>query len=85
MASTTLNPAQLQALSKDLADIAQRYNQSTTTNLSLRQYKTHEDGEEVLYVVGEDAQGKEWIVVKVTLIPPAAETLNLKFDLCQTH
>lgn len=85
MASATLNPTQLQALSKDLADIAQRYNQSTTTHLSLRQYKTHEDGEEVLYVVSEDDQGKEWIVVKVALIPPAAKTLSLKFDLCQTH
>lgn len=85
MASTTLNPSQLQALSKDLADIAQRYNQSTATNLSLRQYKTDEDGGEALYVVGEDAQGKEWIVVKVTLIPPASEELSLKFDLCQTH
>ena len=85
MASTTLNPAQLQALSKDLADIAQRYNQSPTTSLSLRQYKTNEDGGEVLYVVGEDAQGKEWIVVKVTLIPPAVEKLSLKFDLCQAH
>lgn len=85
MTSTILTPAQLQELSKDLANIARRYNQSPSDTLSLRQYQTHEDGKEALYVVGEDAEGKEWIIVRVTLIPPATETLNLKFDLCQTH
>lgn len=84
----TLNPQQLKALSRDLAEIAQRYNQSPADSLTLRQYRTTEDGEDgedVLFVVGEDEQGKEWIVVKVSLIPPSTEELSLKFDLCQTH
>jgi len=83
MKAQTLNSIQLQELAKDLADVAQHYHRSPDHKISLRQYKTDEDGGEVLYVVGEDEHGKEWIVVKVALTPPMVDELCLKIDLCQ--
>lgn len=71
--TSTLNTAQLQQLFQDLAEIAQHYNQSSADSLLLRQYKVAENEEEVLYVVGEDEQGKECITIKVTLIHSSAE------------
>lgn len=75
---------QLRKLSKDLADIVRHYNQSPTIHLLLRQYQTTENGGEVLYVVGEDEQGKERIVVKVALITSASEA-DLMIDLCRVR
>lgn len=67
--TSTLTSSQLHQLSQDLAEIAQRYNQSPAASLLLRQHRTTEDGGDVLYIVGEDAQGKEWVAVRITLAP----------------
>lgn len=81
MSLLSLTPDALQALSVELADIAQRYNQYAGTHLTLRQQQASDTGEESICVVGEDEQGREWIAVKVSLEPPAADQLRLKIGM----
>jgi hypothetical protein len=83
MSSLLLDSPALQALSVELADIAQRYHRYSGARLILRQYTSREAGVESIYVVGEDDQGKEWIAVKVGLRTPTA--LSLAIDLQHTN
>jgi hypothetical protein len=84
MSLLSLNSTALQALSIELADIAQRYNHYSGASLKLRQYQTCEGGEESIYVIGEDEQGREWIAVKVSQTLSPADRLRLKVDLQHT-